>query len=73
MTWGVDAPKRAAKRSRSSSEDAMDDSGRLKNQARGTPVSAMRSQLAMTLLSLPATETTSSYDWRKMAGSAAPL
>ena len=58
---GTGAANRATKRSRSSSQDATEDPGRVSSQARGALARAMGNQLAMTLSSPPAFRTASSY------------
>ena len=71
--WGAGAAKRMMKRPRSSSQEAGEDSGKLRSQARGAPARAMGSQLAMTLSSPPALRTASSYASRKTSGAVAPF
>ena len=68
--WGSGAAKCAMKKLRSSSQEATEDSDRLRRQARGTPMRSMGNQLAKTLSSLPSAQMASSYPRRKLVGSA---
>ena len=72
MAWGAGATKRSINRPHSSSQEATEDSGRLRNQARGMSTRAIGSQFAMTLLSPPASLMASAHIWMNCAGSAAP-